>query len=256
MTDTVSWSAAVLNGLLPSDVTTTDIVAFVWFLGVWGAFNFVQDHLLTGGVNQHLIRVRRHWMERMMEREVRLPDTMLLGHSMQSCSFFASTTVLVLAGLVGSFGMADHAQQILAELSFTTRTTLEFFNAKLLMLGCIFIFAFFKFTWALRQFNYCVALIGSAPIPPVPEDIRKRIAERIAGMLSLALSEFNSGIRAYYFALAALNWLIDPRLFMLATAGVVGILSRRQLLSRPERLLREQLALLDDLEEINAGRRL
>lgn len=236
----------MLNGLLPPDVTTLDMVAFVWFLGVWGAFNVIQDHLLRHGVNQHLIRVRRHWMERMMERDIRMPDTMLLGHSMQSCSFFASTTVLLLAGLVGSFGSADRAQTLLAELSFTQTTSAAFFEAKLLMLGCIFIFAFFKFTWAIRQFNYCVAMIGSAPNPPVPADLRRRYAQPIAGMLSLALSEFNSGIRAYYFALAAINWLANPLLFMLATAGVVGVLGRRQLFSRPERLLREQLALLDD----------
>lgn len=227
--------------LIPPDVTTLDLLAFAWFLGMWGAFNIIQDHVLRGGVNRHLMTLRLRWMERMLERDVRLPDTMLLGHSMQSCSFFASATVLVLAALLGSFSAADHAQQVLSELSFAVVTSRGFFEMKLLMLGCIFIFAFFKFTWALRQFNYSIALIGAAPPPPASPEECREIAEPIAGMLTLALSEFNSGIRAYYFALAALNWLIDPRLLILATLGVTAVLSRRQVWSRAERLLRAQV---------------
>jgi len=230
------------------DFTALDAIALAWFLGMWGAFNIIQDYILRGGVNQHLKKVRHHWMKRMLERDVRVADTMLLGHSMQSCAFFASTTVLLMAGLVGSFGAADHAQGLLAELNFAIRTSLAFFEAKLLMLGCIFIFAFFKFTWAIRQFNYCVALIGAAPNPPLTEKQLDGFAGPIADTLSLALGEFNSGIRAYYFALAAFNWMIDPRLFMLATAGVVAVLARRQLLSRPEVILRRQLSALDEIE--------
>jgi len=227
--------------LIPADVTLLDLVALAWFLGMWGAFNVIQDHVLRGSVNRHLVQLRVRWMERMLEREVRLPDAMLLGHSMQSCSFFASATVLVLAALLGSFSAADHAQQVLSELSFAVVTSRGLFEMKLLMLGCIFIFAFFKFTWALREFNYSIALIGAAPPPPETPEERRLVAEPIAGMLTLALSEFNSGIRAYYFALAALNWLIDPRLLIVATAGVTAVLCRRQMWSRAERLLRSQV---------------
>lgn len=226
--------------LIPADTTIFDVIALGWFLALWGAFNLIQDHVLRGSVNRHLIQLRIRWMERMLDRDVRLPDAMLLGHSMQSCSFFASATVLVLAALLGSFANADHAREMLSDLSFAVQTSRALFEVKLLTLGCVFFFAFFKFTWALREFNYVIALIGAAPPPPPPAE-RRAIAEPIAGMLTLALSEFNSGIRAYYFALAALNWVIDPRLFILATAGVTAILSRRQVWSRAERLLRDQI---------------
>lgn len=238
----------MIDSVFPNDLTALDAFAFVWFLGLWGAFNVVQDRLLHRGVNHHLVRIRRYWMERMMERHEPMPDTLLIGHSMQSCTFFASTTALMLAGLVGWFGMADRAQKLLEEVSFARPTSLALFELKLLVLGCIFIFAFFKFTWSLRQFNYCVALIGSAPLAPLKPEWRRRCAKPIAGMLSLALGEFNSGIRAYYFALAALSWLSNPWLFIVAVTGVVAILSRRQLHSRPERLLREHLTNLDEIE--------
>ena len=239
----------LLDRFLPADASLLDAIAFAWFISAWATFNLVQDHLLHRGVNEHLIVLRRRWMERMLERDVRIPDTMLLGHSMQSCTFFASTTVLVLAGLVGSFGAADHAHQMLSGLGFTVQTSLALFQAKLMVLGGIFIFAFFKFTWALRQFNYCVALLGSVPNPPVSKKGRKVLAGPIAGMLSLALAEFNSGIRAYYLALAALTWMIDPKAFIVATAGVLLVLGRRQIASRAERLLRQQIVNLDDMDE-------
>jgi uncharacterized membrane protein len=238
-------SPIVLERFLPPDITAIDAVALAWFVTAWAAFNFIQDHLLKHSVNQHLIVLRRHWMARMLERDARMPDTVLLGHSMQSCSFFASTTMLVLAGLVGFFGVADHAHQLLDNMGLAVKTSLALFEVKLMIQGAIFVLAFFKFTWAIRQFNYCVAMIGSAPLPPVPEAERDRLAGPIAGMLSLALGEFNSGIRAYYFALAGMVWLVDPFFYMVATAGVVVILTRRQVFSRAERLLRSQLEYLE-----------
>jgi uncharacterized membrane protein len=51
-------------------------------------------------------------------------------------------------------------------------------------------------------------------------------------MLSLATNSFNGGLRAYYFALAALGWFIQPWLFIVMTAWVVIVLLRRQLWSR------------------------
>ena len=36
---------------------------------------------------------------------------------------------------------------------------------KVLLLVVVFVFAFFKLTWSLRQFNYVAILIGAAPPP-------------------------------------------------------------------------------------------
>ncbi|HYD71366.1 DUF599 domain-containing protein [Azospirillum sp.] len=227
---------------MPPDLSPLDLAAFAWFLGIWGTFNLVQDHLLRGRthVNQHLKIVRRVWMERMLERDNRIMDSQLVGHTMNSCTFFASTTMLVLAGLLGSFGAIEHAHDIISALSFTVRTSRQFFELKLLLLVCIFTYAFFKFTWALRQYNYVCALIGAAPLPPVPDGERVATATDIAQALTLAVTALNGGLRAYYFALAALCWLISPWLFMVATAFVVGVLVRRQGYSATERVIAAQ----------------
>lgn len=232
---------------MPSDATPLDLIAFAWFLGAWTLFTLVQDHLLTGrvAVNQHLTLIRREWMERMLERDNRIMDSQLIGHTMNSCTFFASTTMLVLAGIVGSFGAIERVHEIVGGLSFTVRTSREFLELKMLVLMGIFVFAFFKFTWALRQYNYCCALLGSAPLPPVREDERKAMGGNIAAALTLAVKAFNGGLRSYYFALATLAWFIHPGMFMAATGGVLLVLIRRQGFSRTERVISAQADALD-----------
>ncbi|SMF78336.1 Uncharacterized membrane protein [Azospirillum oryzae] len=232
---------------MPPDLTTLDIVAFVWFVGSWVGFTITQDHLLTGRnvLNQHLRIVRRYWIERMLERDNRILDSQLFGHTMHSCTFFASTNMLVLAGLIGSFGAAERAQQFISNLSFAVQTSPQLFEIKMLLMVVIFTFGFFKFTWALRQYNYCCALIGSAPMPPVPQDDRKEIARTIGEALTLAITALNGGIRAYYFALAALVWVIGPIPLILASSGVVLVLTRRQAFSATEKVIRVQTQWLE-----------
>ncbi|ANC91507.1 DUF599 domain-containing protein [Azospirillum humicireducens] len=227
---------------MPPDATTLDIIAFVWFVGSWVGFTVIQDHLLSGRnmVNQHLKIVRRYWIDRMLERENRIMDSQLVGHTMHSCTFFASTNMLVLAGLIGSFGAAERAQELVSNLSFTVKTSHQLFEIKMLLMVVIFTFGFFKFTWALRQYNYCCALIGSAPMPPVRPEDRKVIAETIGEALTLAITALNGGMRSYYFALAALAWIIGPIPLIAASSGVILVLTRRQAFSATEKVIRIQ----------------
>lgn len=236
---------------MPPDITPLDVAAIAWFLGAWTLFTLIQDHLLRGrvAVNQHLILIRRAWMERMLERDNRIMDSQLVGHTMNSCTFFASTTMLVLAGLVGSFGAIERVHEILGGLSFTVHTSREFLELKVLLMMGIFVFGFFKFTWALRQYNYCCALLGSAPLPPVPDAERRSMATTLAAAMTLAVKAFNGGLRSYYFAMAALAWFIHPWMFIAATAGVIGVLVRRQGFSRTERVISTQADALERLKD-------
>ncbi len=101
-------------------------------------------------------------------------------------------------------------------------------SVKVLLLLILFVYAFFKFTWAFRQYNYCLILIGSVALPSRMTDDSKRIAERTARIATSTARHFNRGMRAYYFGLAALSWFVSPWLFMVATAWVVAVLYRRE----------------------------
>jgi uncharacterized membrane protein len=81
-------------------------------------------------------------------------------------------------------------------------------------------------------------LIGAAPPPAADEAERERAAQRLAALNALAGDEFNSGIRAYYFGLAAVSWIIQPWMFMVVTTLIVAVLYRRDFASRTLAALR------------------
>ena len=64
------------------------------------------------------------------------------------------------------------------------------------------------------------------------------LSEPAGRVLTLAVVNFNGGLRAYYFALAVLSWLVHPILFMIASAWMLLVLLRRQLRSRTLKAIR------------------
>ena len=100
----------------------------------------------------------------------------------------------------------------------------------MLLLVVVFVFAFFKLTWSLRQFNYVAILIGAAPPPERCRHARRRCAmpSAAAGVASRAAEHFNKALRTFYFGLAALSWFLQPFLFMALTALVVLVVYRRE----------------------------
>lgn len=110
----------------------------------------------------------------------------------------------------------------------------------MLLLG-IFIFAYFKFTWSLRQLNLLSILIGAAPpiSAPAPAPDIEKFSHRMGTINTLSGDEFNRAIRAYYFGLATLCWFIQPWLFIFMTAIITLVLYRRDFLSNTLSALRD-----------------
>jgi len=69
-------------------------------------------------------------------------------------------------------------------------------------------------------------------------------------VLSLAVGSFDAGIRAYYFALAALAWLVGPAAFASATGGIVAMLVWRQFGSAASEAIRRSEAALGEGEAV------
>jgi hypothetical protein len=63
---------------------------------------------------------------------------------------------------------------------------------------CIFIYAFFKFTWSALQYNALSIITGAS--------VRDPYIVSAANVAILAGESFNHGIRAYYFSMAAATW--------------------------------------------------
>jgi len=216
------------------DIPAADLISLVWFVALWVGYTWYADRHARRVYSLRSVMhdYREKWMQQMLLRDNRVVDVNILRNLLQGVAFFASATLLILAGLLTVLGSTDKAIEIVRALPFVLKTTLVQWELKLLVLCMIFVYAFFKFTWALRQFNYCSVLIGAAPSGS--DDV---FARRIAVVATHASKDFNQGLRAYYFSLAALAWFVSPWLFMLAAAAVVAVLYVREYRSSALRIL-------------------
>lgn len=206
-----------------------DLIAPAWFLAVWLGYTWFADRdRHVHNLNTVMRDYRLLWMKRMLDREVRMVDTQILGNLMRSMSFFASTTLFIIAGLLAVLGARNEAMAVLRELPFTVESSAVIWDLKVLLLIAVFVYAFFKFTWAFRHYNYCLILIGAVPAYDRLDEECHVIAERAARIATSTGRHFNRGIRAYYFGLAALGWFLHPWIFVVLSGWVVLILYRRE----------------------------
>ena len=209
-------------------ISAPDWMALGWFLLAWTGYGWFSEH--SRWARNGLMGVSRlyrvEWARQLVQRELRMTDAALVGNLMQSVSFYASTTIYIIAGLLAVLGALDQVIRFAADLPFARESSRALSEVKLLLLLTVFVVAYFKFTWALRQFNLLSILIGASPWvrPGQSADVA---VERLASANSLAGDEFNRGIRAYYFGIAAVTWFIQPWLFVGVTTIVVIVLYRR-----------------------------
>lgn len=219
-----------------------DWAAMVAFFAAWigyASFARVRSHthpslLVTTN------RIRRAWMLQATYREVRVVDGSVIQNLSSSPSFFASTSILVIGGLLAVLSAAEHASELVREIPFAARTSTLVFDLKLVLLLVIFVYAFFRFTWSMRQYTFGALLIASAPEASVFDSgqaSREAFADRAGRIVGLAAETFNDGLRAYYLSFAAVGWFFSPLVFVLATFGVIGILYRREFQSDVLRIL-------------------
>jgi uncharacterized membrane protein len=229
------FSNIILNEL---NLTVADLVAVLLFALAWmgyvlfASWNAARVPSLHGSMD----RYRRDWMKRMVERDNRMVDVNVLRSTTRSSQFFASTTMLILGALVALMGYVQQAAEVVSGLPFTVKASTRLLEIKMLLLVLIFVYAFFKFSWAIRQLNFAGILVASVPNVEkgsgIDPEMHAPHINRIARITSYAGSNFNHGLRSYYFAMAAMAWFLHPWLMVAATAWVIGILYHREFKSK------------------------
>ena len=118
-----------------------DWFALAWFAACWIGYTLYTDRQGQAGRNllRGTDRMRTVWMERLLEREIRIVDSALLGNLMHSVSFFASTTMVIIGGLIATLGAVDHAMQWVANLGLLAPAGREAWTLKLIALIVVFI---------------------------------------------------------------------------------------------------------------------
>ncbi len=216
-----------------------------WFFCCWLGYTFFARHKATrqSCLASELHKYREYWMQRVMMRDVRVGDAALVANLERNVSFLASTTILILAGLLTVFTVTDEISALVSQIPFASYSSALSVQLKVALLLVIFVYAFFTFTWSMRQYGFCSIVLGGAPLVDeegVTSAERDRYAFYAARVIDLAGLSYNHGLRAYYFALSVLAWFVSPYLFLLSSSFVVAVLYRREFKSRSLLALRQK----------------
>lgn len=212
-------------------LTTPDLIAFGFFVAAWGAYHWLLGHGpgADQGLNHLMNRYRIRWMLEMSERDNRIMDASLMGSLQNGSAFFASTSLIAIGGVSALLRATDDVLKIFSDLPFGADATRAAWEIKIVGLLLIFGYAFFKFSWSYRLFNYTAILVGATPARLSPDAReRRRIAMRAAQMNVAAGRHFTRGQRAIFFALAYFGWFLGPWMFMATTAAILIVMSARQ----------------------------
>lgn len=226
--------------MIKEHITLMDAVAFLYFLACWKGYTYYaeRDRQKGGNLLNITNEYRMNWMHEMLKRNQRNFDAIMIGNLLRSITFFANTTIFILLGLVTILGYRDQVVGIFNTIPFVQQTTNLLWEAKIFLLIVIFIYAFFKYTWSLRQYNYAGIFIAAAPAHDDRVAEHDAIAKKGAALVANAAKHFNLGLRAYYFGLAVLAWFVGAYVFIAATTWVVYVTYRREYRSQTLQFLR------------------
>ncbi|BFN14005.1 MULTISPECIES: DUF599 domain-containing protein [Marinobacter] len=210
-----------------------EFLALIWFFVCWGGYTWYSRNRANSRscLSNTLDLYREDWMRVMLKRENRISDASVVGNLERNGAFFASSCLLILAGIITALGYTSEAMEIFATMPFSAVPSREIWELRLVVLLVVFIYAFFKFTWSMRMYNFVAVMIGSAPLPDDSKTspaAREAFARSAGNICNLAGDAFNLGLRSYYYALAVVAWFIHPVAFMAASTLVVYVLYRRE----------------------------
>lgn len=218
-----------------------DLIAFVWFIATWVGYALFAKYAAKkrNSLSSVLYRYRQEWVKKLSTSGMSEVDAELLASLERQVSFLASTSLIILASLATVLGTASDIFMNASSLWFVSEASQGEVQLKMLLMICIFIYSFFTFTWSIRQYGFCFILFGSSfqTVKYYKEDDNYRALaanrdyEEMAKVLDRAAHSYNYGIRAYYFAMAALAWFINDWAFMIACAVTLYVLYRREFLS-------------------------
>jgi uncharacterized membrane protein len=219
-----------------------DYAALAFFIAAWMGYHWAVEFTAPGrrGLNALMNEYRQRWMEQMVVRENRIVDTTVMASLQNGTAFFASTSLIAIGGVLALLQATDDVLLLFSDLPFGVAVTRAAWEMKVIGLAVIFVYAFFKFAWSYRLFNYGAILIGAVPVLKEGGSERALAAAKRAGAMNVVAGRhFNRGQRAFFFALAYLGWFIHPYLFFASTAGVLYVMWRRQFASDARRTVLE-----------------
>tara|TARA_R110002072_G_scaffold13418_5_gene56161 strand:+ start:9644 stop:10354 length:711 start_codon:yes stop_codon:yes gene_type:complete len=220
-----------------------DLAAFGYMLLAWASYAFYAKRRAQEGDKQSLSHsMRSHrvkWVTEMLKREMRMTDAALLASQERVVGFFSSATLLLLAAVFTAISSGGQIAEITGDLPLSVVQSSAQVQTKFILIAVLLIYAFFQITWSLRQYGFVAVLMGAAPMPTdeITEAERDRYIHQMARLMDVAGHDNNAGLRAYYFCLAMVFWLLNPFVYIAASTLIVMVLARREFKSKTVRIL-------------------
>jgi uncharacterized membrane protein len=217
-----------------------DILAVSFFVLEWAVYAVTLEHTAYGrnSLSARMNVYREVWIRRLLDREARMVDMQIMASLQNGTAFFASTSLLAVGGALALLRATSEALAVLGALPIDLSPSAALWEIKCVGLILIFVYAFFKFAWSYRLFNYVAILLGAMP-PATQRDTPEAEAHvmRTTRLFEAAGRHFNRGQRAFFFALGYLGWFVSPWVLFVTTAMVVIVTWRRQFASNAWRAM-------------------
>ena len=214
-----------------------DAAALAALLAAWAWIGWRIEHPSAArpSVSRIVAQYRRDWMVQMVTRQPRIFDISVLATLREGTSFFASATMIAIGGGLALMGDPTRLSGLARELGQAAAPDIVW-ETKLLVSILLLVSAFLKFVWSHRLFGYCAVVMASVPNEPEDPTALPRAAKAAEINITAARS-FNRGLRAVYFAMAALAWLAGPLALIGASGLTLVVLWRREFASNSRRAL-------------------
>lgn len=230
-------------------MTTADYIALALFALLWAAYSWITAgagarFFPRSSLNRAMAERRKLWIYNSLRRDLKMIDTQIMAGLQNGTAFFASTSIFAIGGCFALLGATDQVEAVFSSLPLVAYGGRMAFEIKVAGLTFLFGYAFFKFGWSYRLFNYCTILFGALPMmhdTNVDRAAAERAADQVVRMNTIAAKHFNAGLRALFLSVGYLGWFAGPYMFMAMTLFVIFVLARRQYFSEA------RLAIMDEI---------
>jgi len=221
---------------LLSGFSAADAVAVIYWWGAYFLLGWIVNNPPKSRISVAVLMgdYRKGWMRQLVTRQPRIFDAAVLNSLQQGAAFFTSACMIVIGGCLALIGNSDKLNAVAVDLAIQSdRASLEL---KIIMVLLLVAWALLKFMWSHRLFAYCAIMMAAVPNnrdEPNTYDLAARAAE----INVTAGRSFNMGLRAVYFAIGALGWLLGPYVLLITTTATVAMLVRREFFSASRKVM-------------------
>lgn len=168
---------------------------------------------------------RRIWIESVMTtpgKDVMAVQT--LRNFIMLPILMVSTTTLLLIGTLTLSGQAENISRTWHILNIVGSDSAQLWLVKVMCLLADFLIAFFSYSMAIRLATHVLFMVN---VPKEFYEAHEVLSpQHVARRLNQAGHMIAIGMRALFFAIPLVFWLFGPVFLLVATAGVIVIISR------------------------------